>query len=1183
MAKTVIIGKVAVKVHPDTTGFKREAERELRDDERRMEFRIPTKLNIAGALRDLVAELRKINAENKVMDSRKVRVYAKIETSDLDRQYHQLRRDLEELSRLRPVQITANLRTPRIQIGQGQKVAIDVLINPIITNRALQELKKKIKDKLDGTKVTVDPTLGTVARRRAQFQLGFLGRTRFVRFAPFVDTLAARKVATSLAALAGARFLAQNLEDLGDLLKNIDKNINKITLVSNGIAGIAGWALSASANLFSLSANLAATVQAGLALPGILGGLTIGLLTSFFALRDMNKVMPGFKKGWEQLKKTISANFWAKAEAPMRRLGRELFPQLRRHIALTAVELGDFFGFFADATRDILGGNPLKNMFRDLAKSIDIAKFALRPMLTSIRILGEQGAGQLPRLAKFFVDINQKFANFLARADKSGELQDWINEGIEALKDLGRVISGTARILTGLAKAARAGGGATLDTLANSLADVADIINGPVFQKKFAQAFRAGHEAMNEIQRVSGPALTEMFKHLSDSLVTVLPTVGRTIGTILKMLGNFIGSDAFQAGMISFFTNIGRAVQLLEPAIDPLSRAFGGLLDTIGKAAVQFMPLLTTALTALSEIFLILKPSIDGLVKNLGGAFLGIVKALAPVLTDLATALGPVLNALGLQLSKVLRDNTPAIVRFAKAFGEFLITAIEELTPPLTQVLDQLLPALATLMETLAGTLKRIGPDLGKLVVNLGTELVKALVAIVPKLPDLVQAFIDLLNAVVPLIPQLVPMVTSFIDFATNALPQIMKLLPGAAVALEAIAKAIDHIFQSLSKVFTAMGNSTFLTVLLQSQLLYFQGALEALGTVFDGIGNIVQGVIVFLDALIGKDLGGLFQGLFQILAGAMQTLAGLVLIPFQGLGEILGVHLAEAASQAIQGLIDGFNNAVEAVQRWLQWLTDKIVEWKGPPDRDRTLLEPAGRAIIGGLLRGFIDRFDDVRTTLGNLTRNIPGWVPGMGTTLLGKGKSLINGLIAGIQRQGRAAGVAVHNVGINAGNSMPPLGERLKTAGMNLVIGFANGMADAFHWVVQAATNIANTAIRIVKSALGEHSPSTVFRDIGMNVGLGLVGGLEDQFRHVRSTMQEMASIVSDTTLAAPDIGAVGGGDIDTIGRKVRSQLKVDAEGNAVNGGDVFAPTIVASGDSAKELVGETMFQYRKIKRGG
>jgi TP901 family phage tail tape measure protein len=107
--------------------------------------------------------------------------------------------------------------------------------------------------------------------------------------------------------------------------------------------------------------------------------------------------------------------------------------------------------------------------------------------------------------------------------------------------------------------------------------------------------------------------------------------------------------------------------------------------------------------------------------------------------------------------------------------------------------------------------------------------------------------------------------------------------------------------------------------------------------------------------------------------AGALWGFVGS--IPGRILGALgnVGRILWDAGQKIIQGFLDGLKAAASAVWSFISGIGSKIASLKGPLDYDKTLLIPAGHAIIGGLNTGLQSEFATVRDTLRGFTREIP------------------------------------------------------------------------------------------------------------------------------------------------------------------------------------------------------------------
>src|SRR5690606_16853197 len=125
-----------------------------------------------------------------------------------------------------------------------------------------------------------------LAHRLAQGKLAWLARSRIVNLIPLVNSAAARKAETAITALAGVRLLRSTFDRVWDLVKNLDKNIPLIGSIALAVQGLSAWLLAAASNTFALAQSLAQIGPLALTLPGILGGLTVGIGAYVAVLQD---------------------------------------------------------------------------------------------------------------------------------------------------------------------------------------------------------------------------------------------------------------------------------------------------------------------------------------------------------------------------------------------------------------------------------------------------------------------------------------------------------------------------------------------------------------------------------------------------------------------------------------------------------------------------------------------------------------------------------------------------------------------------------------------------------------------------------------------------------------------------------------------------------------------------------
>ena len=1008
--------------------------------------------------RQRVAEKLAASQEKYAKDHKRANDELDRSIRDLDRYFAKISRETGQL----PLHLQEARRELDALRNQRNTIGFNIDIDGIEEYKErVRRLKDWTEDEFDDIKANLDPEVSEAWYRRAQSRLAWLARTRIVTLIPQVSRAGAAKAAAALAALTGARMLSETIKNLRDFFKDIDKNLPKIALMATGFLNLASAIIAGSSNLFSLSSSLAQMVPALLVLPGLLGGMAFGLTALIVPMLDINKELPEMKKAWEETRKVISKNFWAEAKKPWQEMIHRILPDFKKGLGDTATAMGDLMGLFGRELSKRLTNGPMLRMFADLAKSITISKTAAAGLANIITILGEKGAGVLPRLSKYMADLTNRFSAFLSAADGDGRLDAWIDRGILRMREFGNVIRQSSRILYGLGVAAENAGGSTLKTLGDQLERIANVVNGRAFQVNMTAVFEAAHKAMGKVSEESGPRVYKFFQELAVVLVDILPKAGATLGELLGSIAEAFSQPAFTGGLISLFTNLEKAVRLVTPAFKPLGAALGDMLELIGELATYFAPLLSTLLTGLSKIFINLKPSISQVAFVLSNALLTVLEALSPVLVDLSKQLAPVINQFGRDFAKVLEILAPHLAAVAKALGGALVSALGKIGASLPEIAEKLFPKLAD-----------------------------AIVKLAPRIPELVEGLLGVLEVVAnsDLIPSLGNLVNSLLTLATkDILPTLVEYLPTVAQSMSDLANSL-----------TAISDAA-------EALNVFQG----LFAIFKGLNGIVQ---LFNPARILIDIiSGFREGLAS--GDWDQFWFDFAMAPVNIVKAALGIHspstvFMEIGRNVVQGLIDGIAELATGVATKLAEIAAGL---KAPFEGAGGWLIAKGSALISGLISGIGSKLGDAKTKVSELASSLREKFATAKDWLVSKGSAFVSGLISGIgSRLGdaktKAQGLrdAVKNVFSNAKSL-------LVSAGENIASGLAKGISNGLSWVTSAARSIADAARRAAERILDINSPSRVFRGIGGFISLGLAEGILDQKPVVVQAIEELAAAMT------------------------------------------------------------------------
>lgn len=528
--------------------------------------------------------------------------------------------------------------------------------------REAERTMRKLQDEIDEIESQIKVDVANPGLEKAKAQLALLARSRFVTLIPVVSKTAAKNAATALSALSGARVIGDILSNLWDGVKNLDKAVPKIATVGSAFIGLTASIASSVSNVAALTASLLSMAPLALSLPGIVGGLGIGLGITVIALKDLNEVLPKIKTGFKEIGQQISDNFWKKAKTPISELSDILLPKLKSRLSTTSTAIGDWFGGFAKAIGQSLVP-AMDGMFRSLDDSIGIFKKATKPLAGILTSLGKMGSEQLPELARWAGELVAQFDAWLKKIQQNGVWDQWVKDAKQAFKDLGRVFKNTYKILREIGGIAKDSGGASLGTFADTLERIYDTVRKPQFQNGLKGLFQGGHGFFQGLGEASDELLG-LFEALGQTFSVVAPRIGEAIGALVASLADALAKPSVQQGIKDFFNGVASAVEDIAPVMPDIAEAFGALATAVGEFIKAGGPALRDIFKVLAQAIEDIAPLLPELAREVFPLIADLFKELAPVLTDLAKDVLPA-------VVDILKDVLPYVKEAIKKFGEF--------------------------------------------------------------------------------------------------------------------------------------------------------------------------------------------------------------------------------------------------------------------------------------------------------------------------------------------------------------------------------------------------------------------------------------------------------------------------------------------------------------------------------
>nr|DAX72626.1 MAG TPA: tail tape measure protein [Caudoviricetes sp.] len=513
-------------------------------------------------------------------------------------------------------------------------------------------------------------------------------------------------------------------------------------------------------------------------------------------------------------------------------------------------------------------------------------------------------------------------------------------------------------------------------------------------------------------------------------------------------------------------------IKALSGKIGEAAPQLKGVTDAVGNLADKLEGMNSEELMNLGKTAAVLVGSVPAM--SLFGKGIGDVKTAVDGISGIAT---DALSGLG-KLPGGFKNAAKSATDFKKDFGGSLKGLGSAITGPF-QVLT---PKLSSSVGKIGGIVSSVPGKIGGAVGKIGSSVAS-------KMPKVTKAFSLLgdatgylgawggqvgsaLQGVLGTVAGFIPSFIGLLNFGTVA----GVVVAGLGLVYSQFGTQIDQILTLVQtkgpEIITNFG--TGITAALPG--LMSQGATLILGLI-NAITANLPALITVGASIIATLVSSLAEQLPQLIPAAFNMVLTLVESLIDNLPQIIMSGL-----KLMEGLAQGIANAIPRVAA------------KAP-------------VIIGKLASTIITNLPQIlQTGVKIITQLAVGLVQGI-PALLGKIPSMISQIKNAF-------------TSVNWGS-----------VGMNIISGIASGISSAVGSLISAAISAASSALDAIKSKLGIHSPSRVFRDqVGKMMALGMGIGFEKNIpvgsmnAGVQKAVQSLQRSVQLTTSVNPD-KTVGG----------------------------------------------------------
>lgn len=422
---------------------------------------------------------------------------------------------------------------------------------------------------------------------------------------------------------------------------------------------------------------------------------------------------------------------------------------------------------------------------------------------------------------------------------------------------------------------------------------------------------------------------------------------------------------------------------------------------------------------------------------------------------------------------------------------------------------------IAGIVQSVDGALEPLG-GLSGVISSLGKIGEEAFKGIGDVLADILPTLIEVVQDIMPVLKQLFDSLMPVIkDLAKALLPALSKIIKKLAPMISKMAEKVMPLIVKLIDAIIPLLDP--LADYLVAYIDYFFTLLEPL---LDLLNVILPPLLDILSVLVQVILP-LFTGVLKVLTGAINLVVDVV-----------------------KGVINFIITIPQTIKKIIDLIIDYIVKY------------PERVAYVLGWIAGELVKF--VTQTIPNFVNDTIKWfasLPGRIWDFISQVPGKIwNGLMNAKDKALDGAQQIFNSI-VNKIKEIP--GQMLDI-GKNIVHGIWDGIKGAKDWIIDKIGGFANSVVKGFKKALGIKSPSVVMeKQIGINLGLGVVEGLDDTQKQINSTVSSMASGVSASLgmgLSNSTLGAMQSSNIRPI-VNVYANIETDPLGQTVSNIKTFS----------------------------
>lgn len=489
-------------------------------------------------------------------------------------------------------------------------------------------------------------------------------------------------------------------------------------------------------------------------------------------------------------------------------------------------------------------------------------------------------------------------------------------------------------------------------------------------------------------------------------VINYWPQISAAAAPVFDMLKS--GWDAVVSAVQGFADNFLKAFDQFSPYFDALGKTISGAWEAVMRTFDQVLnnPFLTEFFGNLSLAAGEMGPKLEGL-KNafeqfgtaVGNVFGIVVSVLGTVFTALGSFISLVVSGIGGAVIGTFMGLWAGVQMVFAGIVDILTGVMTFITGVFTLNWQMMGDGIVQIVTGLAGVIGGIFSGLVSAIIGFVVGLVQGVIGWFTNLydvlvghsiiPDMVKAIIDWISKLPgKVIAFVVGLVNDFIakatEWATKAKAKAGELVTGVVQFISTMPGKVLAFIVTLVSQFTAKA-SEWVTIAknkaseLVSSVVSFMSGLP---------GKVIAAIASLAGSLAAKgtewmnSLRNAVSSGWNAVNGFFRGIPGKIISAIGGVGSLLtGIG---------RSIIDSFFNGLKASWGKVTDFIGGIAAWirnnKGPIEKDRKLLIPAGEAILTGLYGGLQRKFGSIKSMVADVNKellnigDVPAKVTGVG-----------------------------------------------------------------------------------------------------------------------------------------------------------------------------------------------------------